>query len=421
MPAHFYNDAIDDPILLDGQDDWSGGQFSFARARQVGANQAKSVKNHVISIIGELRGRHGIASIGGTAGTAASTIQALIFFDRVVDDRLLAFTQGNVRQFSGGVWSAYFTAGLSASEMVGVCQLTDNLYWTDQSLAKIRKWDGTTVSTIASSAGATIIETHTNRLVASGISAIPDAVYFSNLLDGDSWDLLNGQIRIGGGDGDPIVAIKSWLDTGIVVFKRNSVFIVDANPISSVANFSVKRVHRTLGCVAKGSVCQVGPDVWFLSKSGIQSVQRQLATSDSQITVPVSQPIQDLILKIRWDMAYKCKATCYNNHYLLAVPMDSNELDTILVHHYLTGGWSVFTGWDVACFYEQPYQGASRLLIGLRNGDVVEWRDYIPELQDTPSDFQDKGVDVPTELITRAFIFQEPLILRSASTGSWMS
>ena len=102
MPAHFYNDAIDDPVLLDGQDDWSGGQFSFARASQVGANQAKSVKNHVVSIIGELRGRHGIASIGGTAGTAPSTIQALIFFDRVVDDRLLAFTQGNARQFSGG-------------------------------------------------------------------------------------------------------------------------------------------------------------------------------------------------------------------------------------------------------------------------------------------------------------------------------
>ena len=82
-------------------------------------------------------------------------------------------------------------------------------------------------------AGATIIESHTNRIVASGITAIPDAVYFSNLLDADTWDMLNGQIRIGGGDGDPIVALKSWLDTGIVVFKRNSVYLIDANPISA--------------------------------------------------------------------------------------------------------------------------------------------------------------------------------------------
>src|SRR5262245_53681463 len=103
MPV-WYNDAIDDPILLDGQDDWSGGQFSFARARQVRPNQAKSLKNFVISIIGELRGRHGIKSLGGdgTVGTAASRIQSLIFFDRVLDDRLLAFTQGKCFEFSGG-------------------------------------------------------------------------------------------------------------------------------------------------------------------------------------------------------------------------------------------------------------------------------------------------------------------------------
>ena len=409
MPV-FWNEAIDDPILVDGQDDFSGGQMSFARARQIGPTQAKSVRNHILSIVGELRGRHGTVSIGGVAGTAPSTIQALIFFDRVVDDRLLAFTQGNARQFSGGVWSAYFTAGVAdANEMVGVVQLTDNLYWTDRTIGKIRKYDGATVSTIATSPAATIIEGHTNRIVASGITAIPDAVYFSDILDPNTWDMLNGQLRIGGGDGDPIVALKSWMDTGIVVFKRNSVYLIDANPISAIANMEIKRVHRTLGCVAKGSVCQVGQDVWFLSRSGIQSVQRQLATSDSQITLPISQPIQDVIVNIRWDQVAKAKAACYNNYYLLAVPMDSNELDTIIVHHYLTNGWAIFTGWPVSCFYEQPYQGSSRLLIGLTNGHVVEWRDYVPELQDVPADFQDQGVDVRTEVITKAYIFNEPL------------
>jgi hypothetical protein len=409
MPV-FYIDSIDDPVVLDGQDNWAGGQMSFARARQIGETQAKSVKNHVVSVVGELRGRHGIASIGGIAGTAPAPIQAIIFFDRVLDDRLIAFTEGNARQFNAGAWSAYFTAGIAnANEMVGVVQLTDKLYWTDQTIGKIRTFDGATVSTIASSPAATIIETHTNRIIASGVSAIPDAIYFSDILGGDSWDMVNGQTRVGGGDGDPIVALKSWLDTGIVVFKRNSVFLMDANPLSSVANMSIKRIHRTLGCVAKGSICQVGQDVWFLSKSGIQSVQRQLATSDSQITSPVSMPIQDVILNIRWDMVYKCKAACYNNYYILAVPVNSNELDTLIVYHYLTGGWAIFDGWEVSCFYEQPYLGANRLLIGQRGGDVVEWRDYVPELQDSPSDFQDKGVTVPTELITRAFIFQEPL------------
>ena len=413
-------DQVDDEIILDATDTFIGGQLSFARARQVGENQAKSILNHIISIDGELRCRHGINSLGGdgTVGTAAAIIQAIIWYDLVAVDRLVAITQGDAFEWNGSAWVAYFTAGISDPTLrVDLVQLTENLYWADPALG-IRQWNGTAVSTVAGSPICSILEVHSNRLVAAGLTSMPDAVAFSDILDPGTWDITNSVLRLGSGGGDPVVALRTWLDTGLVVFKRNSVWLIDANPVSSVANFSIKKVHGTVGCVARNSVCQVGQDIWFLSRTGIQSVQRQLATSDTQVTMPVSQPIQDIIQMIRWDMAHKSYGICYNNYYLLAIPVNSNEPDVILCYHYLTGGWTVFSGWDVSVFREQPFEGVTRLLVGQQGGDVCEWRDYIADTAIIPAtDFKDKGLEIPTEIETRAYTFQQPLNLKSAFYG----
>lgn len=409
-------EQIDDQLGYDADDTYIGGQKSFARARQISTGQAKEITNHIISIDGELRSRHGIASLGGdgTVGTAAAIIQAIIFYDRVSTDQLIAITQGTAFEWNGAAWVAAFSAALAdTTSKIDLVQLTENLFWTHDP-AGIRKWNGAAVSTIAGSPVATILQVHTNRLVAAGIASIPDAVYFSDILDPDTWDTVNGQVRIGGGTGVPITALMTWLDTGLLVFTRSTVDLIDANPISSVANMAIKRIHNTVGCVARHSVCQVGQDIWFLSRTGIQSVQRQLATSDTQITAPISQPFQDIIQNIRWDHAHKSYAICYNNYYILVIPVNSNDPDTIVVYHYLTGGWTVFTGWTASVFYEQPFNGVTRLLIGETGGDVVEWRDYISETTIDTVDFQDKGVDVETTLITRAFIFGEPINYKSA-------
>ncbi len=418
MPV-FFNDAPDDPLTYDGCDTFTGGQHSFARARLIQPTQASRITNHIIQFDGELRSRHGIKTLGGdgTIGTATAAVQALIYYDRVASDKLVGFSQGNAFEFNTGTstWSAYFTAGLSdTTSAIDLVQLTENLYWSHDT-AGLRKWNGAAVSTIASTTTIppTILEVHTNRLVLSGVAAIPDAVYFGDIL-ADTFDTVNGQVRLGGGDGDPVVALKSWLETGVLVFKRNSVYLINANPLSSVANFSIKRVHRTLGCVARRTVCQVGQDVWFLSRGGVQSVQRQFATSDTQVTVPVSQPVQDVIQKIRWDQVHKSHAVCYNNFYMLAIPVDSNDPDTILVYHYLTQGWTIFNSWSSWCFLEQPNSGGTRLLVGQTSGDVKEWRDYISENQDVAGDFVDStATAVQSEVTTRALIFSDPISYKS--------
>ena len=275
------------------------------------------------------------------------------------------------------------------------------------------------------SPGARVLSVHGTRLVASGISDVPDAVDFSDLLDGETWDSTNMRLRIGAGDGDPVIGHISWQETGVLVFKRQSTWLVDANPLNDVAEFAIRLVHGTIGCVARKSIAQVGQDVWFLSRSGVQSVQKQLATDNNQITVPVSQPIQDVIANIRWDHAHKACARFYNNQYLLSVPVNSNDPDTVLCFNTLTGGWTIIAGWDACYFIEQPFEGQTRLLVGTKDGLLCEWMDYINDASE-PADAYREGIggveldfDLPADMepppdyiariITRALVFNEPL------------
>jgi hypothetical protein len=338
----------------------------------------------------------------------------------------VAFAGGSAYYFDGLAWQPYFAADITDhNEPIDVVQLTDLIYWTDSTKTGIRQYDGS-VFTIADSPVATILESHTGRLVASGVAAIPDAIYFSDFLDGETWDMVNDVIRIGGGKGDPVIAVESWQDSIIVVFCRQSVHLIEANPLTSVANMVIKKIDNSVGCVARRSACQVGQDMWFLSRNGVMSVQKQLATSNNMIPIPTSQPVQDVIERIRWEHAHKSAAICYNSYYLLSVPVNSDTPDTVLAYHYLTGGFAVFRGWDALSFIEQPFEGTTRVLMGCSTGDVREWLDYLREDQVEPDlDYKDglasltlplelpftfpPGFDTTSTILTRAMTFGDPL------------
>ncbi len=434
MPV-FNNELQDDPLALDACPSFSGGQVSFKRANLLDATQAAALENVSILLSGEARKRRGSRNVGpGYVGAAATRIQGMLYFDTVVDDKLVAFCAGKALAFDGLNWSQIFDAAISdTAEIIDCCQLTDLIYWTDSDIVGIREWDGTTVSTVAGSPKARVLSVHGTRLVASAIADVPDAVDFSDLLDGGTWNTTTQRLRIGIGDGDPVVGHISWQETGVIVFNRQSVWLINADPQADVADFGIKLVHGTVGCVARKTIAQVGQDVWFLSRSGVQSVQKQLATDNNQITVPVSQAVQDVIARIRWDQASKACARFYNNQYLLSVPIASNEPDTVLCFNTLTGGWTIIAGWDACFFLEQPYEGQTRLLIGTNQGFLREWLDYLPEDSEPADAYKEgyAGLDLPFDLpvtllptpevesriLTRAMIFNEPINPKSGFYG----
>lgn len=427
MPV-FANDLTDDPLAFDACPSFSGGQVSFQRANILQPNQASLIENFSISINGEIKKRRGSRAIGGSyIGGSTERVQGMLYFDTVTDAFLVAFCGGSAEFYNSGTetWDSLFSAAISdTDELISCCQLTDNIFWTDSNVNGIRMWDGSSVSTISGSPDARFLTVHGTRLVASAIASVPDAVDFSDLLDGETWDSTNQRLRIGAGDGDPVVAHVSWQESGLLVFKRQSTWLIDADPQTSVANMPIRLVHNSIGCVAPRSIAQVGQDIWFLSSSGVQSVQKQLATSNNEITVPVSQAVQDVISRIHWEHAHKSAAIFHNNHYLLSVPVESDEPDTVLAFNVLTGGWSIITGWRACWFIREPYQGATRLVYGTNDGRVLEWLDY--ESTEGADSYLEtvNSIDLPlslpftlpewlndfdSTLRTRALTFSEPL------------
>lgn len=411
--------------MFDGCPSFSGGQVSFQRANILQPNQASLIENFNIAINGELQKRRGSRPLGPAYVAAQGfRVQGMLFYDTVLDSKLIAFAEGKAKSFDVDKWVNLFATNIAdTNELISCVQLTDDIFWTDSNEGAIRMWDGTTVSTVTGSPSATMLTVHGTRLVASGLTDVPDAIDFSDLLNGKTWNLVNQRLRIGNGDGDPIIGHISWQDTGILAFKRQSVWLIDASPLTEVAAFPIKLVHSSIGCVARHTICQVGQDIWFLSSSGVQSVQKQLATSNNQITVPVSQAVQDVIQRIHWDYAYKSTAIFHNNRYLLSVPVESNEPDTVLVFNVLTGGWSVITGWQACSFISQPFEGTTRLIYGTHEGRVKVWLDhertdgadsfkeidrYLTLPFELPQDFPSTS-DFDATLTTRAMTFAEPL------------
>ena len=439
MPA-LYIDTIDDPLLTEICEVFSKGQNSYTRSSLLAEGSATELTNVVLLVNGEISKRRGTRDVfSGFVSAEGQRIQALCNYETTTVNRLVAIVNGTAKYFSGMSWESYFDADITnPDELIDLVQLTDELYWSDTNEGGgISNFDGATVSVIAGSpTNVSILEVITNRIAAAGVAEVPDAVYFSDILDVTNWDLVNNQIRIGAGDGEPIIALKAWQETNLLIFKRRGIWVVNCDPTqASAAAFTVAKIHNTIGCVARRSVCQLGQDVWFLSRNGVMSVQKQIATAINVVATPMSQAIQDVVLRIRWDHAHKSVAAVYNNYYLLSVPIDSNEPDTVLVFHYMTGGWTIFRGWDACALLEQPHEGKTRLLLGCVNGEVREWLDYLDDDEVEPeNDFRDglqglqlpqvlpftfpPGRDTVATIETSGMIFGEPLNPKSGFYGS---
>jgi hypothetical protein len=507
------NNVLDDPVLLDGNDSFVGGQVSSTRANLIPNDAYVEGKNIDLDEFGNAVTRRGTGlTLGYLTWTTATLdwddavqlwngvtapITGCAYFDTETTENLVLSDGSDTLKISSepGDFAQVTGSAIAAGAIVQFAQLVNRLYYADGDGAlryvddsgdnnsidagKVTSIEitekglgytsvpaitftassgsgaaatailgyggkvvGATVDTAGSSYSSTIPPTITfaaaptdgtdaegivhisqtpskpkllvsanNRLFAtSANTAIPsDQIYVSDILDGESWDLIGNSIRVGGGDGDPIVALMPWYGYNMLVFKELSIWVVEADPSLAVADWTIKLINNRTGCVAARTVQQVGPDVLFLSRDGVRSIKTIEAGAQTDVSLPISTPINDLIGRINQSKIGTSCAIYWRNRYLLGVPLDSATTpDRVFCYHLLAKSWTGhWTGWQPRDWVITAFGGKLRMNFGDQRGVFYTWDDYTAEDSTTEETYTDGGTDYESYIKSRAYRYGE--------------
>jgi hypothetical protein len=254
---------------------------------------------------------------------------------------------------------------------------------------------------------------HKNRLfcTSADTSIPPDTVYASDILDGESWDLVGASVRVGG-DGDPITALYPWFGNNLVVFKQRSIWVIDADPLINPADWEITLINNRIGCVAHRSIQAVGADVYFLAQDGVRSLAQIQAGTQTEVGQTLSAPIQDEIDTINQSVMTTICSAFYRNRYFLAIPTGSNTTpNRVLVWNELSKSWlGGWTGWSPRDFVVSGFSGRIRLNFADNAGKLWTWDDYTILADETVSQYRDDTTPYESFVITRAYSHGEPLV-----------
>lgn len=426
MPTLNIN-SLDDQMLVDATANFTGGQVSFPPADQIPVLAACELVN-VDTIDGTATTRRG-TEVLGTARPGA--LQGLFFYDTPNIEVLVAIANNTSYGFDGSSWAGYAAyTPLSTTAQVCMAQLIDVLYFASPE-ANLFNWDGSTLTDLGNTPGTpgdppakiSFLIQQQGRLWAAGIATTQDTLWVSYILDGTSWNSDFGNIRVGSGDGDPITGLCGWDQNRIVVFKRNSIYIVAADPANtttvdlahSLANAQVTKLSDTIGCVSHRSIARVGNDIWFLSDDGVFSLGNVLAVDQKEIKQASSFPVQNIIDRINFAAATTAAGFCWQNRYFLSLPLDNETSPNYtLVFNTKHPAWNgLWTAWGPICWALSRRGGNDRLTFGRADGYVWQWLEYVPLENETEVDFQDAGMFYHTSILTRAHIFNDAICPKS--------
>jgi len=447
MPV-YYNDGLDDAVVYDRQASFVGGQISNFRENLLNESQAELLKDLDAPKNGVLKSRRGFHRFADLLGSTSSStnVQGIAYFDTDAKEALIVFVNGKIYSInSSGTVSNIASAAVkvnSTTARVYTAQVADKLFYTSHNgndrIGEI-KWDTSSSAFVVTEFPAA--PTNSKFIVSNNFRAFAyqpsdDQIYVSDILANaaDTTPFPTGNaFKVG--LGDPVTGLASWVGFNVVVFCKNSCYVVDTAPVPATSSsvtpaastFKIRTISASTGCVAHGSIAQVGEDLFFLSRTGVRSIRRTMEENMVASDVGViSYPIQDVIDEINWAAVENATAIFWNNRYLLSVPTGTSTVNnTTFCYNTNTQSWTgVWQGTveeasGTPASTINPYQfvvtqfsGGKPYLISLdKVGNPLQFRDFVEDINLVDTDFQDKTtttfVDTGWQAVTRAFTFNE--------------
>ena len=168
--------------------------------------------------------------------------------------------------------------------------------------------------------------------------AVRDELVFSLLSDSDTFDYIFGQFKFMSQKSDYLVGLHSFSDDQLVVFNRESIFVISNSLDLKLA--TVTLITNELGCLARKSIEQIGNKVVFLSDNGVYALDFQDLYNLRGQDIPLSESINTSINRINLDMSSTCQGVYFDNRYYLSAPIDGSLTNNaVFVFNFLNKEW----------------------------------------------------------------------------------
>lgn len=211
------------------------------------------------------------------------------------------------------------------------------------------------------------------RMVMAGNPDFPFRVYLSGALDAEDWISVDATSFDLSYDGDPdgVTAIFPELEGSLFIATRRSIYELSG---TSLANYSLRRVTRGVGCVGHGTVVATPNDILFASDRGIHSLKRVIVSDQSEISF-YSRDIQKLWVDLlNANLLSQSSATWdeTQNLYVITVPSSGqSENDTVLCYNMTYGYWTVWNDIEARCLNTVLLSNKQYVLAGREDGKVA--------------------------------------------------
>jgi hypothetical protein len=247
---------------------------------------------------------------------------------------------------------------------------------------------------------------HNNQLV---IARNRDEVLVSDVFDAETYDPVSKAFRANAGSNDFIVGLHPFSEAQILVFCRKSIWLATAvigNDGTSIdpAASSLQLLTNEIGCSARRTITTAGTAVLFLSDRGVYRLDSQFDLKLRGNTMPLSDPISDLVATINNSAVELSNAVYFDNRYFLAVPTGQSTIpNAVFIYNMLNAQWEtkdVFP-FGVDRLLVSDYGTQRRLFASSRYGSLY----LVDENEDGKDDgaFGSTQTDVTGKLLTRRY------------------
>lgn len=237
-----------------------------------------------------------------------------------------------------------------------------------------------------------------------------DQIAVSDVYDYTHYDQVLNAFRINEGSDDSITRLLPFGEQRMLVFFNQSVWLLD-NVYGDLSEVRGDVLTRERGAVAQDAIVQIGPDVWFLSESGVWAISQTEQAQLQANAEPISAPIQPLIDRINWASAPGAQAASHDGKFYLAVPLDEATYNNaLLVYDQVSlRWWGYWTSecLDVLRMIKTDHAGQREVI--LVNGDNLDTAKYHGAVMVLGKGYKDEvyesHLEIEDELVTRGYSF----------------